>query len=605
MSSLQNLQHKLKQALRLLPALRLVWQAAPSWTIVYVVLIIVQGILPLLLLYLTKLIIDTVITSLTIADKASSGKQLLILLMLTGLLTFVSTICNSFSELVNTAQSQRVTDYMSSIIHTKSLEVDLDYYENSQYHDALKRAQEEASYRPNRILNNLVAVAQNGISLVAMLGLMVSLHWGIAGVLFMAAVPSVLVRVKFANIMYRWHCRRTTMERESYYLSWLLTGDIFAKEIRLFDLGFLFSQRFNNLRQKLFQESLAISRKRSLATFVAQTLASLLMLAAYGFIIYQAFLGAIRIGDLVLYHEGLKRGQDALTGVLGRLSSLYEDNLFLANLYEFLDLQPKIAQLPYPKPFPQPMRTGIVFDNVNFQYSTTTRQALKNINLIIKPGEVIALVGENGSGKTTLIKLLCRLYDPTSGNITIDGIDIHNFDITELRRQFSVIFQDYVKYHFTAQENIWLGNVDIPPIDDKITLAARRSGADDVIKSLPQGYDTMLGKWFDQGEELSIGQWQKVALARAFLRDSQVIVLDEPTSAMDPKAEAEVFEGFRQLIKNQAAILISHRLSTVKMADRIYVMDKGRIIENGTHDELIKLGGTYQSLFETQAKQYR
>ncbi|AFY99919.1 ABC transporter ATP-binding protein [Calothrix sp. PCC 6303] len=605
MPTIQKLQHKLKQALRLLPALRLVWQAAPGWTIVYIVLIIVQGTLPLLLLYLTKLVIDTVVNSLTIADKVSSGKQLIILLLLTGLVTFVSTICNSFAELVNTAQSQRVTDYMSSIIHAKSIEVDLDYYENSQYHDALKRAQEEASYRPNRILNNLVAVTQNSISLVAMLGLMLSLHWGIASVLFMAAFPSVLVRVKFADIMYRWHRKRTTMERESHYLSWLLTGDIFAKEIRLFDLGILFSQRFDNLRQKLFQENIAISRKRSVATFVAQTIATILMLAAYGFIIYQAFLGVIRIGDLVLYHEGLKRGQDSLTGVLGRLSSLYEDNLFLANLYEFLDIKPQITQPNHPQAFPQPMRTGIVFDNVNFQYSTTTRQALKNINLTIKPGEVIALVGENGSGKTTLIKLLCRLYDPTSGNITIDGIDINNFDITELRRQFSVIFQDYVKYHFTAQENIWLGNVDISPIDDKVTIAARRSGADTVIQSLPQGYDTMLGKWFDQGEELSIGQWQKVALARAFLRNSQVIVLDEPTSAMDPKAEAEVFEGFRQLIKNQAAILISHRLSTVKMADRIYVMDKGRIVESGNHEKLMQMGGSYAYLFETQAKNYR
>ena len=270
MSSLQKLQQKFKQALRLLPALRLVWQAAPSWTVAYVVLIIVQGILPLLLLYLTKLIIDTVVNSLTIADKASSGNQLIMLIMLTGLVTFVSTICNSGAELIHTGQSQKVTDYMSSIIHAKSIEVDLDYYENSQYHDALKRAQEEASYRPNRILNNLVAVAQNSISLVAMVGLMLSLHWGIAGLLFVAAVPSVLVRVKFTDIMYRWHRRRTTMEREGYYLSWLLTGDIFAKEIRLFDLGTLFSQRFDKLRQKLFQENLEISKKRSLATFAVK-----------------------------------------------------------------------------------------------------------------------------------------------------------------------------------------------------------------------------------------------------------------------------------------------------------------------------------------------
>jgi ATP-binding cassette subfamily B protein len=312
----------------------------------------------------------------------------------------------------------------------------------------------------------------------------------------------------------------------------------------------------------------------------------------------------LRLGDLVLYYQALQRGQGNIKGLLNSLSGLYEDNLFLANLYEFLDIKPKLIDPPNPKPIPHPMKTGIEFKNVGFQYSTTTRKALKNINLTIKPGEVVALVGENGSGKTTLIKLLCRLYDPTQGRITIDGIDLSQFKTEELRRQISVIFQDYAKYHFTAQENIWLGNIDLPPQSDSIIKAAKRSGADDVITKLPKGYDTILGKLFDKGEELSIGQWQKVALARAFLRDSQLIVLDEPTSAMDPKAEYEVFEKFRQLIKNQSAILISHRLSTVKMADRIYVMDNGTIVEGGTHEELMKLSGTYAHLFEIQASQY-
>ena len=305
MSSRRKLHHKFKQSLRLLPALRLVWQAAPGWTAAHIVLILIQGILPLLLLYLTKLIIDTVVASATIADKSSSGKQLIFFLMLTGLVTIVSTIRKSLAEFVHTAQSKKVADYMNTIIHTKSIEVDLDYYENSQYHDALKRAQDEAYYRPNRILNHLISVAQNSISLLAMFGLMLSLHWGIAGVMFVASIPSVLVRVKFADIMYRWHRKRTRIERKADYLSWLLTGDIFAKEIRLFDLGSLFSQRFDNLRQKLFQESLAISKKRSLATFTAQTLSSSLMLGAYSFIVYKAFMGVIRIGDLVLYHEAL------------------------------------------------------------------------------------------------------------------------------------------------------------------------------------------------------------------------------------------------------------------------------------------------------------
>ena len=600
-----RLKDKIQGALRLLPALRLVWQAAPGWTVVYVALLLIQGILPIALLYLTKLIIDTVVASATATNRADLFQQLLVLFVETGAVILFTTFCNALTELVNTAHSQRITDYMSSIVHAKSIEVDLEYYENPQYFDTLQRAQQEASYRPNSILNHLVLVAQNAISLIAMVGLLLSLHWAIAGVLFVAAIPSVMVRVKFADIMYHWHHRRTGMERQADYLSWLLTGDSFAEEIRLFDLGRLFSQRFDGLRHQLYKETLAISSKRFLASLAAQTFASLVMIAAYGIVVYQAFLKILLIGDLVLYYQALQRGQEALRGLLGNLSNLYEDNLFLSNLYEFLALKPKTVQPPNPHPVPRPMQTGIVFNHVSFQYSTSTRQVLQDINITIRPGEVVALVGENGSGKTTLIKLLCRLYDPTQGSITIDGMDLRQFDIAQLRRQISVIFQDYVKYHFTARENIWLGNIDLDPMHDSVIAAARRSGADAVIDTLPQGYETVLGNLFDQGEELSIGQWQKVALARSFLRDSQVIVLDEPTSALDPKAEYEVFQKFRQLIETQSAILISHRLSTVKMADRIYVMNQGSIVESGTHDQLIQRGELYAQLFEIQAQNYR
>jgi ATP-binding cassette, subfamily B, bacterial len=604
MLSWQKIINRIQQSFRLIPALWLVWQAAPGWTAAQITLLLFQGILPLALLYVSKLIIDVVSESLT-TDKVIAWQKVLFLLFITGVITIINTLWNSLLEVVNTAQSQRVSDHMQHLIHTKSTEVDLEFYDNPEYFDTHQRAQSEGTYRPNQILNNLLQVAQEGISLVAMVGLLLSLHWGVAGVLFVAVIPSVLVRIKYADIMYSWQRNKTAMERQAAYFYCLLTEDTSAKEIRLFNLGNIFSDRFSGLRAKIYQQTVAITTKRAVAGFISQSLAAILMLAAYGFIVYQSIQGVLKIGDLFLYYQAFQRGQQALKGVLSGFSALYEDNLFLANLFEFLDLKPKISQPTHPKPVPQPMKTGIEFNHVSFQYSTTTRQALKDINLTIKPGEVIALVGENGSGKTTLIKLLCRLYEPTSGNITIDGIELNNFDITELRRQFSVIFQDYVKYHFTAQENIWLGNVDISPIDEKITFAAQNSGADAVIKSLPQGYDTMLGKWFDQGEELSIGQWQKIALARAFLRDSQVIVLDEPTSAMDPKAEAEVFEGFRHLIKDQAAILISHRLSTVKMADRIYVMEKGRIIESGNHEELMQKAGSYAYLFETQAKNYR
>lgn len=596
---------KLQENLRFLPALRLVWQSSPRWTIARVFLLFFQGVLPLVSIYITKLIIDTATASLNTADKTTAFQQVLSLVVLAGGVTLLSTLCNSIAELVTTAHSMQVTDYMQGIIQAKSIEADLEYYENPLYYDTLQRAQQEAPYRPPQILNRLAQVGQSSISLIGMLGLLISLYWVILPVLFIAAIPAMLVRLKYSRIMYNWQREKTPLERQGMYLAWMLTSDQFAKEIRLFDLGKYFSKWYLRTRRQIYKESLKIFTGRSIANFAAEAIAGILIFAIYAFIIYQTINGVLRLGDLVLYHQALQRGQSDIKGLLGTVSALYEDNLFLANLYEFLDIQPKLIEPLHPVAFPQPMQGGIIVKNLSFQYSTTTRQALKDINLTVKPGEVIALVGENGSGKTTLIKLLCRLYDPSSGSITIDGVDMRDFKISDLRQSISVIFQDYAKYHFSAQDNIWLGNVNIEPHQDNIIHAARMSGADDVITKLPQGYNTILGKLFDKGEELSIGQWQKIALARAFLRNSQVIVLDEPTSAMDPKAEYEVFEKFRQLIKDQAAILISHRLSTVKMADRIYVMSGGTIVESGSHEELMELGGSYAFLFETQAQQYR
>lgn len=605
MKANQKIREKLQVALRFLPALRLVWQSSPGWTVARLVLVVFQGLFPLALIYLGKLIIDTVTLGLKSSNPEDVFQQVMPLLILAGLVTILNGLCQSLTELVNSAHSQKVTDYMQGIIHAKSVEADLEYYENAKYHDALQRAQQEAPYRPPQILNRLAQVGQNAISLIAMVGLLVSLHWGIIGILLVAALPAVLVRMKFSRIMYSWQRRRTQLERQSMYLGWMLTDEQFAKEVRLFDLGFWFGEEYKQIREKLYREKLDLFTKRSLYFFISQTFAGILVFSVFAYIIYQTIRGVLLLGDLVLYYQALQRGQNNLRLTLNSLSGLYEDNLFLANLYEFLDLKPKIVEPEQPKTIPQKIQQGICFNNVSFQYTDSARQALKNINLTIKPGETVALVGENGSGKTTLIKLLCRLYDPTSGNITIDGIDIRQFKVADLRRQVSVIFQDYAKYHFSAEENIRLGDIEVEQKDVKIFSAAMRSGAHDAIVKLPQGYDTVLGKLFDSGEELSIGQWQKVALARAFLRDSQLIVLDEPTSAMDPKAEYEIFKKFRDLIEEQSAILITHRLSTVKMANRIYVMDNGSIVESGTHEELMQLQQNYAHLFETQAQNYR
>ena len=600
-----RLLNKLKVAARFVPALKLVWESSPKWTIARTCLIVLQGLLPLASIYLVKLLVDAVTTGLSASDPQALLREITPLLIGLGITALVILICNASSELVNTAQTQKVSDHMRSILHAKSIEIDLAYYENPRYHDTLQRAQQEATYRPNQILTRLAQVGQNSLSLVAMIGLLLTLHWAIMFVLLVGAIPSVLVRLRYTRELYQWQREWTPVDRQSMYLSWLLTGEQFAKEIRLFELGELLSRRFDRLRTQFYKARVNLISRRVLSFLSADVLSGILVGAIYGFILYQTLQGTLKLGDLVLYHQALQRGQSSLKASMSGLSGLYEDNLFLTNLYEFLDLKPNIITPAYPKAMPLPMVEGITFEHVDFQYEGTARQALRDISLAVRPNETIALVGENGSGKTTLIKLLCRLYDPTCGRIAIDGINLKDLDVRELQQQISVIFQDYAKYHLPAQDNIWLGNIQLPPDDAAVMAAAKRSGAHEVIQQLPHGYNTVLGKLFDGGEELSIGQWQKVALARAFLRNSQVIVLDEPTSAMDPKAEYEVFKRFRELIQDQAAILITHRLSTVKMADRIYVMEQGRIVESGCHDELMGQQGLYSNLFETQARNYR
>jgi ATP-binding cassette, subfamily B, bacterial len=602
MAFFRQLINKINRVFYLWPAIQMVWLCSPRWTIARIGLLIIQGILPLCILYLTKLVIDALTAG---AQSAETGQKLLLLLALMAVVTVISDLCNFLSELVNTAQSHQVQDTMSDQLHAKSIEMDLGYYETPQHLDTLKRAQEEAAYRPNQVLHRLVDFAQQSISLSAMVLLLLSLHWGIAGVLLIAAIPSVLVNVYYSNRLYDWNKKQTVIERKADYVSWMLTNILFAKEIRLFNLGWLFRGQFQQFRRELWRGLVKITWRKSVGGLFAQVLSTILILAAYAFIVNQALQGMIKIGDLFLYYQAFERGQSSLKGVLGSLSGLYEDNLFLANLYDFLNLKSAVPEPIHPKILPVPMQEGIVFNQVSFKYGSSTRQSLYDINLTIAPGEVIALVGENGSGKTTLVKLLCRLYDPTSGQISIDRTNLQDFSTADLRRQISVIFQDYAKYDLTALENIWLGNIELPQTAESVKYAAQLAGADQVITSLPQGYETVLGTLFDDGEELSIGQWQKIALARAFLCNSQVIVLDEPTSAMDPKAEYDVFQKFRQLLTNQTGILISHRLSTVKMADRIYVMDKGRIVEHGSHDFLMEKSGLYAELFETQAEPYR
>ncbi len=582
-----------------------VWKGAKWLTVANALLTVIQGVLPLAMLYLMKLVIDSIIFAINSADKDEAYRKVLIYLILTGVVYIINAFTNSLVSLVKSYQSQLASDYMFDIIHNKAVSLDLEYYENHQYQDILYRARMEAPTRPTRIVNGLAQILQNTISLFLIAGLLVTLHWSVALILIFATLPSVLVRVKFSGIMYEWNRRKTPIERQASYFSWLISGIMHAKEIRLFDLGSLFQERFHSVRKELRVEKLKLDKRRTVNELITQVSSAIAIFGAYSIIGYTAVKGNITMGSVVMFFMAFQRGQAFLQEILSSLASLYEDNLFLSNLYEFLALKPTIFNPQKPEKIPQTIQKGIEFENVSFKYPTGTRNVLKNITLSIKKGETIAFIGHNGAGKTTLIKLLCRLYDVNEGNIKIDGIDIRNYEIAELRKLISVVFQDYAHYNLSATENIWFGNPHKQPEKETIEYSAKQAGIHDLISKFANSYETLLGKMFQDGEELSVGEWQKIALARSFFRDSQLVVLDEPTSSLDTVSEYEVFNRFRELAAGKTTIIISHRFSTVNMADKIYVLDKENIIEFGTHLELMQKDGHYAKLFRMQSESYQ
>ena len=586
-------------------ALSFVWQSSPSLAIGSIAVRVIQGLLPLAALYLTKLLIDAVTEGLKTPSAEASLTRITTILAGLASVAVANAILTVVASLISRIHAQVVTDHMHALLHAKSVEVDLEYYENAQYQDTLHRAQEEAPYRPTSILNALLQVGQDAISLLAIAGILWWLHWGVIPVLMLTAIPYFLVRLQQSNRLFAWERERTPLERKAWYINILLTQATAAKEVRLFDLGPRLRQWFQDARSVLRRERIALERRSALAGLAAQIVGVAGVFGVYSFVAFRTFQGLLTMGDLVMFFQAVQRATGFLEGLGSSVSNLYESNLFLTTLGEFLGIQSRLPESAHPKLFPQPIKQGITFDHVTFQYPHEERVAIRDFTFTIRPGEHVAFVGANGSGKTTLVKLLCRLYDPSGGRITIDGADLRDYPIADVRGAVSGIFQDFVKFQLSAKDNIALGvrspDVDLPAV----TQAAKQAGVHQAIDRLPKGYESLLGKLFDGGHELSIGEWQKVALARAVLRDSQILILDEPTSAMDAKAEAELFERFHELTQGRMAILISHRLSTVKMADRIFVVDRGQIVEQGTHDHLMRQQGLYATLFLTQAQHYQ
>ncbi len=586
-------------------ALGMVWRIAARWTMVNAALVLLQGLLPLAALYIVKLVVDFVTENLAAPDKSAVFQQALGWIALAGAVTLFSSLARALSEYAAEAQSLHVTDAIANILHDQSIAVDLRYYEDPSYYDTLHRAQKEAPFRPTKIVNGLIQLAQNGISLLSILALLISFGGWMAALLMLVGLPGIVLRMMHSKRLYTFDKTQTEKERRSNFYHSVLVDVPFAKEVRLFDLGGLFKERYRQLRTEIREGKLALGARRVRSELLAQTLVTLALFGALAWLAWRALNGMLSLGDVLVYFLGFQNGLNFLQSLLKALAGLYEDNLFLTNLYRFLDLQPAIQSPPNPLPVPAPLKSGLYFENLTFQYPGRTQPALQDVNIRIAPGEVIALVGENGSGKTTLVKLLCRLYDPTQGAILADGINLRDFDPSAWRRQVGVTFQDFARYAMTIRENIWLGNTETTSDLDRISQAAERAGADEFIRDLPQGYETMLGHWFFQGQELSGGEWQKIALARNFWREANILVLDEPTSALDAIAEEKLFHAFRSVLAGRTGILISHRFSTVQMADCIYVLDNGKVIESGTHAELLSKNGQYARLYQSQAQYYQ
>ncbi len=586
-------------------ALQMVWRIAARWTVFNTVLVLLQGFLPLATLYLVKRVVDFVTSNITAPDKSAVFEQALFWIILAGAVALLSALTRALGEYAAEAQSLYVTDAIADILHEQSIAVDLRYYEDPSYYDTLHRAQKEAPFRPTKIVNGLIQLAQNSISLLGILVLLISFGGWTASLLILVGLPGVTLRMMHSKRLYTFDKNQTEKERRANFYHNVLVDVPFAKEVRLFNLGELFKDRYHQLRTEIRNGKLSLGARRVRSELMAQTLVTLALFGALAWFAWRALNGTLSLGDVLVYFLGFQGGLNFLQGLLRALAGLYEDNLFLTNLYHFLDLQPAIQSPDNPQVVPQPMQNGLSFEQVSFHYPGRSQPALQDINIRIAPGEVIALVGENGSGKTTLVKLLCRLYDPTQGTIKADHIDIRDFNPSEWRKQIGITFQDFARYAMTVRENIWLGNPENDPTLELVTRAAERAGADEFIRNLPKGYETMLGHWFFQGQELSGGEWQKIALARNFWREANILVLDEPTSALDAIAEEKLFQAFRTVLAKRTGILISHRFSTVQMADCIYVLDNGQIIESGTHAELLANKGHYAYLYQSQAQYYQ
>jgi ATP-binding cassette subfamily B protein len=589
----------LQSNLNLSKTLRLIWSVEKKWTIYNLVMIIIETGAFFFSIYWLKLLIDSVSNS--GADLSRHKEAILYNIFIAGLSAILYIVAKSVSAYVTETQSAKVAEYLDDKIHESATRLDLSFYESPDYFDILKRAKDAGADRPALVIKTLSEIVKNTLTFLALAAILITIDWRLIPMLFLFVLPIFIVKLSFADKLNVWRIKHTPAERQATYLGSLITSETAAKEIRSYRLGHYFRSLYLQIRLTLLNQRLSISRKRTKNEIITAAVATAGFFACVGYIALQTLGGHTTVGDITLFLVVFPQSFSVMQNIAAGITIVYQNNIYINSIFDLFALRSRLPESEYSRPIAVSQPQAIEMRNVSFTYPHSTKPALSNINLKIPAGKIVGLVGLNGAGKTTLIKLLCRLYDVSSGQICMSGCDIRDLKTDEYRQQIGIVFQDFVKYNFSAGENIRFGAIDARHTEEDITAASVKAGAHDFISRLPEGYQSMMGRLFAEGNEISTGQWQKIAIARAFYSKAPVLIFDEATSALDAAAEKALFDTLRENIGNRSALIISHRHSAVKHADYIYVLEEGRIVQEGTNGELLEEKGVYAQLFKEEA----